>query len=194
MSLKIKNLYKNFGRKVIFNDFNYEFADNGVYALVGESGIGKTTFLRIISSLDKDFRGELVFSREALISVAFQEHRLLPTVNAINNVLISAFDTFTKADYEITKNLLKRLNFSESDMKLYPNEMSGGMKQRISLARALLFPHNILLLDEPTKELDEGLREAVYEIINEQAKCSLVILSSHSSEDIEKTNAICIHL
>ena len=194
MSLKIKNLYKNFGRKVIFNDFNYEFADNGVYALVGESGIGKTTFLRIISSLDKDFRGELVFSREPLISVAFQEHRLLPTVNAINNVLISAFDTFTKADYEITKNLLKRLNFSESDMKLYPNEMSGGMKQRISLARALLFPHNILLLDEPTKELDRGLREAVYEIINEETKSSLVIISSHSNEDIEKTNAICIHL
>ena len=85
MSLIIKNLKKNFGRKIIFDNFSYSFNDTGIYALTGESGIGKTTLLRIIACLDKDFSGSIEAPKK--VSVAFQEHRLFPNLSALDNLI-----------------------------------------------------------------------------------------------------------
>ena len=192
MALVIKNLKKNFGRKIIFHDFSYSFADRGIYALTGESGIGKTTLLRIIAGLDKDSSGEI--SGAENISVAFQEHRLFPTVNAIDNVVLAISERKNEADVKRAFDMLKRLGFGDADMNLYPDELSGGMKQRVSLARAFLYDSKILLLDEPTKELDEENVSRVRAIIKELSKDRLVILVSHNNEDITALGAKVIDL
>ena len=90
--------------------------------------------------------------------------------------------------------MLLSLGFRENDLYLLPDELSGGMKQRVSLARAFLFDAPILLLDEPTKELDPSNADTVRKIIKEQSLTRLVILVSHNGEDIDKLGATKINL
>lgn len=192
MSLIIKNLKKNFGRKTIFDNFSYSFNDTGIYALTGESGIGKTTLLRIIAGLDKDFSGSIEAPKK--VSVAFQEHRLFPNLSALDNLICINSDRKNKADKSKASKMLSSLGFSDEDMGLFPDELSGGMKQRVSLARAFLYDAPILLLDEPTKELDAENAKRVKSIIKAMAENRLVILVSHSSEDLSDLNCEIINL
>ena len=91
MSLKIKNLFKSFEEKTIFRDFTYYFQETGVYALRGESGVGKTTLLRIIAGLDKKYYGTVSGGGAKHVSFCFQEHRLFSHLSAFDNVLKIAF-------------------------------------------------------------------------------------------------------
>lgn len=183
MSLKIQNLTKRFGKKMIFSDLSYCFAHKGLYVLRGKSGIGKTTLLRIIAGLDKDYSGEIIGGGIGQVSFAFQEYRLFPQLSALENVMLASEDNSDSDKIKAT-DLLTRLGFLPEDMKLLPSELSGGMKQRVSLARAFLKNAPILLLDEPTKELDPLLCERVCEIIRDIAQNRLVILVTHKEEDV----------
>lgn len=193
MSLMIKNLSKSFGKKTIFSNFTYNFADSGIYIVHGDSGIGKTTLLRIIAGLDKEYTGNVAGGGIGQVSFAFQEYRLFPELSALENVMLA-----TSESNEIAKDgaaeLLSQLGFSSADMHLLPSELSGGMKQRVSLARAFLKNAPILLLDEPTKELDPVLCKYVCEMIKRIAKNKLVILVTHKEEDILTLNGELIHL
>lgn len=180
MSLNIKILNKTFDNKVIFKDFSYEFLNTGIYILRGDSGSGKTTLLRIIAGLDKDFTGELLGGGISNVSFAFQEYRLFPALNVLENVMIASKNE-SDVELEYAKTLLFNLGFTEDEISLYPGELSGGMKQRVSLARALLKSSPILLLDEPTKELDNSLINSLYKIISEESAKRLVIISTHDT-------------
>ena len=182
MSLTVKNLSKSFGKKTIFSDFSYSFEDNGVYILRGESGIGKTTLLRIIAGLDNNYRGDVIGGGIGRISFAFQDYRLFPELSALENVIIGTPNDGEEIKKEAVE-LLSYLGFSSSDMELLPSELSGGMKQRVSLARAFLKKAPLLLLDEPTKELDALLCERVCEVIKKIAEDKLVVLVTHKEED-----------
>lgn len=187
MSLIIKNLRKSFGEKVIFDDFTYTFENSGIYALVGDSGKGKTTLLRMIAGLDKNYTGEILTDQVAYV---FQEYRLFPVLNAIDNITKILWKQPTDEQIQSAASLLATLGFSKEDMLLYPNALSGGMKQRVSLCRALLADKKILLLDEPFKELDSTLREQLRKILAEEAKKRLILLSAHSLDalgDLERT-------
>ncbi len=192
MSLQIKNLTKRFGRNVILGDFSYDFKEKGVYLIKGDSGVGKTTLLRIIAGLDKDFDGEITGGGLGKVSMAFQEYRLFPTLNALDNVLKVAFNEPSADDVKRTEDLLSYLSYSSEDMKKYPDELSGGMKQRVSLARAFLAEGEILLLDEPTKELDSELASKVNELILREGKRRLVIVVSHRLQDEQSLDATVI--
>lgn len=194
MSLKIKNLYKSFDKKTIFRDFTYFFQDKGVYAVEGESGAGKTTLLRIIAGLDRKFSGTVSGGGQKRVSLCFQEHRLFPHLNAIDNVVKLAFKEDNYKNRRLAKNLLTRLKFTEGDMLLLPDELSGGMRQRVAFTRAILKKTEILLLDEPTKELDSELANTVLEIIAEEAKKRLVIFVTHKSDEITKLNAKIVNI
>ncbi len=194
MTLDIKNLSKSFDRKTIFTDFSYEFSDRGIYVLLGESGRGKTTLLRIIAGLDTDFSGELIGGGVGSCSVAFQEHRLFPWLCALDNVVFAVSDRKDEAVCEKAKNILLALGLSESDLYLLPQALSGGMRQRVSLARAFIKDAPILLLDEPTKELDGANASLVRKMILEEGKRRLVIIATHSSEDIQTPGATAISL
>lgn len=184
MSLTIKNLRKSFGEKRIFSDFSYSFSDKGIYLLTGESGIGKTTLLRMIAGLDKDFDGEILEGGIGRVSFAFQEHRLIPQLSAIENVVFAISDRKDEAVLSKATELLKTLALEDKDFLLTPDSLSGGMKQRISLARAFIKDAPILLLDEPTKELDPANAEIVRGLIRKAAESRLVILASHNLEDL----------
>lgn len=184
MSLTIKNLRKSFGEKRIFSDFSYSFSDKGIYLLTGESGIGKTTLLRMIAGLDKDFDGEILEGGIGRVSFAFQEHRLIPQLSAIENVVFAISDRKDEAVVSKATELLKTLALEDEDFLLTPDSLSGGMKQRVSLARAFIKDAPILLLDEPTKELDPANAEIVRGLIRKAAESRLVILASHNPEDL----------
>ena len=184
MMLQIKKLYKSFGEKVIFDNFSYDFSDTGAYLLSGESGKGKTTLLRLICGLDNDFSGEIIGGGIKNTSYAFQESRLLPTLNLIENIVFANHDNANEKNLNKAKYMLLRLGFDEKDMYLFPDELSGGMKQRASLARAFLRKAPILLLDEPTKELDAENASTVKSIIKEEALVRTVIFVSHNESDI----------
>ena len=181
MPLVIKNLSKAFDNKKIFENFSYTFAERGIYVLVAPSGRGKTTLLRMIADLDKAYTGEI---NSESVAYAFQEYRLFPVLNALGNVANILWERPTVEQIQAAKNLLSFFGFSEADMQLYPNALSGGMKQRVSLCRALLADRKILLLDEPFKELDDTLRERLRSVLAEEAKKRLIILTAHTMDTL----------
>ncbi len=185
MSLKLNSIEKSFDEKTIFDGFSYEFSDTGIYAVCGESGVGKTTLLRLISGLDTDFDGEITDGGFENVSFAFQEYRLFDNLTALENAVIPNGSMKDEALILRAKKLFFSLDFSENDLSLHPCELSGGMKQRVSLVRALLKSSKILILDEPTKELDSSIISSLYDIINEESKTRLVILVTHRKEDLE---------
>lgn len=193
MTLTVDIKEKKFDGKLIFKDFFYQFSEVGVYAITGISGVGKTTLLRIIAGLDKNFKGEIKNGGFKNVSFAFQEHRLFPELNAIDNI-VSALSENDKKIKEQAENLLSFLDFQKNDLLLFPSELSGGMKQRVSLVRAILKNSPVLILDEPTKELDDSLKKKLYSLITEEGKRRLVIFVSHNKNDIQETGAKEINL
>ena len=194
MSLKIKNICTSFDKKTIFENFSLELPDRGVFLISGESGVGKTTLLRMISGLDTKFTGEISGGGVKNCSVAFQEYRLFPTLSALDNVIFASYDKKTAENEKEAKEMLMSLGFNEEDLNLHPAELSGGMKQRVSLARAFLRKAPILLLDEPTKELDEENAKKVINRIKTEAEHRLVLAVSHRQEDAELLGAEIIKI
>ena len=194
MSLKLENLKKSFGDKLLFGDLSYEFENSGIYALVGKSGCGKTTLLRMISGLDSDYEGKITLGSDIKVSYCFQEHRLFPHLTALDNVTVAAFDKKSEENLIVARELLLELGFTEEDLKLKPTALSGGMKQRVAIARAILYDAPILLLDEPTKELDGLLVSKVHELIAKESKKRLVIIVSHDEADLASLDAKKIYI
>lgn len=189
MCLRLDNISKKFGEKSILENFSYSFEKTGLYFISGESGIGKTTLLRIIAGLDTEYSGNLENGGLDNVSFMFQEYRLFPTLNALNNAAISQKNT-TKEAYK----MLQRLGFSAEDIKKKPHHLSGGMKQRVSFVRAVLMNSAILLLDEPTKELDIDTAKIMIDIIKEESAKRLVIAVTHDDILLKKQNKGIIHL
>ena len=182
MSLIIKNLRKTYAEREIISNFSYEFESKGVYVIKGKSGIGKTTLLRLIAGIDSDYQGEIIGGGIKNVSFMFQEYRLFDNISAIKNVFL-AVHTTTESMHTKAMNLLSELKLSEDDVKKSPRELSGGMKQRISFARAFMKDSPILLLDEPTKELDDDSVRAMINIINNEGHRRLVLIVTHDELD-----------
>lgn len=194
MGLKLKNITKKFDKKVIFENFSFNFTDTGIYALVGESGVGKTTLLRIIAGLDINYKGTVTGGGLKNTAFAFQEYRLFPQLTALENVVIPNGNQKDQLLIHEAEEMLYNFGFTESELSLRPSELSGGMKQRVSIIRAFMKKAPILLLDEPTKELDENIRKTLYNKIIEEAKKRLIIIVSHQKEDLDKIDAIQIFI
>ena len=194
MALKINSLKKAFGDKVIFDSFSYDFPKTGLCIINGVSGKGKTTLLRIIAGLDHEFEGEILGGGIKNTSFVFQEYRLFPTLSALENVVIPNGDKNNAALKEKATELLLSLGFTNEDLILKPSALSGGMKQRVSFIRAILRDSPILILDEPTKELDDALKEKIYEHIYSEAEKRLVLLVTHNKDEIKRQNVINIDI
>ena len=172
--IKAENLKKSFDGKTVLDGFCLELPDSGAFALSGPSGVGKTTLLRIISGLDKDYTGTV--THDGVISYVFQENRLIPSLTAYENVYAVCRDAGKSL------RLLSEVGLSD-DAGKYPAEMSGGMARRVAIARALSFPHDILLLDEPFTALDAEIKAKIIELINRTEKDKLIVAVTHDPDE-----------
>lgn len=174
--LKLQNVSVNFGGDAVIDNFSAEIS-HGITALLGASGKGKTTLLRTIAGL-QEYSGKIDGVKGKKIAMAFQDYRLFPTLTAKENVAITLSKNI---DLE---RLLLDLEVSEfADKK--PNELSGGMKTRVSLARALGTDSDIILLDEPFAALNTKLKQRLAENMMPYLKDKIVVLVSHNKSDFE---------
>lgn len=179
MSLILNDVSKSFGTYTLFTHLSYATEQTGMTKLVAPSGKGKTTLLRMIAGLDTDYTGTIEGGGIERVSICFQEYRLFPACNALDNVRIGAPSETKRA-----QELLIQLGFTPGQTRLFADALSGGMKQRVALARAFLRPAPLLLLDEPCKELDGALREKVLCMIAEESSRRTVIVTAHSDRDV----------
>ncbi len=158
--MKINNLCVNFDEKVIFQDFSIEFEKNKITAVLGNSGIGKTTLLNAIAKLIP-FSGEIEGVEK--VSYMFQEPRLIEPLTVYDNLLY-VLDKKSPDNTEKIKEILEKVELKE-EINTFCHELSGGMKSRVALARAFLIPSDTLLMDEPMRSLDLGLRLRQCEVL-----------------------------
>ncbi len=182
MKISIKNLSKSFDGKVVLNNLNVEVENFHSLAIIGPSGGGKSTLLRIIAGLQNPDQGEIYINDNKIIydekllkeyrktiGVVFQSYNLFPHLTAFENIVLPLVEVhkIKKAEAEnITSTLLNRFQLSEHAYKK-PLELSGGQQQRVAVARALATNSKFLLFDEPTSALDPELTSEVLDMIKE---------------------------
>lgn len=158
MSLEIKALYKKYDTISLFSDFNISFQEGTITCILGPSGCGKTTLLNIIGDIIKPDSGQLTGFREKTASYIFQDPRLLPWKTVEENIgFVLSKDIPAEERKKITRQLIRLMEL-ENFASYYPSKLSGGMRQRVSIARAFAYPSDIILMDEPLKGLDIKLK------------------------------------
>lgn len=173
--------YRRMGETIIEN-ISLHLPLGRIICLFGASGCGKTTLLRLIAGLETPYRGHIA-NRAKRLSYLFQEHRLLPWKNALDNVALVA--ARPKPAREQAADLLKNLALSDNDLHKYPHQLSGGMRQRVALARALMTDPDLLLMDEPFSALDSNLRRHLQQIVCKRtlAGQTSVVLVTHDAQE-----------
>ena len=175
--LELKNISKKFKDRQILSDFNLTIEENKILAIVGPSGGGKTTLLRMLAGLEKIDSGEIIyngeylpideFEKRNLLGFVFQDFQLFPHLTVLENLVLSPIKTMNMKKNDAEKKaieLLEKLGL-EKQINNYPTSLSGGQKQRVALARAMMINPKIIGYDEPTSALDPELRLEVEKLI-----------------------------
>lgn len=173
--LQLQALEKSLMGQLIVSDFNLQLNSGEVICLYGPSGCGKTTILRLIAGLIQPDRGQISCDFNVL-RYLFQEHRLLPWRTLWDNVLLTHPQPRARQTQDLARQLLNTLHLQKSDFDKYPHELSGGMRQRTALARALLCQPDLLLLDEPFSALDYELKQQLYQWLQEYVENGMAIV------------------
>lgn len=178
--IEFNNISIAFDNKTVFNNFSLALPNKGVICLFGPSGCGKTTLLNLIAGLLKPQKGSLKGTEHKTVSYVFQSPRLLPWQNVADNIRL-----VKNCGDEKLAELLKIIDMPD-EANAMPDELSGGMKQRVSIARALNYDGDILLLDEPMNGLDAELASQLWKYILQQYKEKLIIFITHNRIEAEK--------
>ncbi len=181
MPILVKNISKSFNQKVIIKDLSIELPDKGKICFFGKTGIGKSLFMDILSGLCTPDNGCITGLENKKISVVFQEDRLLPWLTALENIR----SVMCKRKKCLCQDLLKNIGMQNYADK-FPDELSGGMRRKIAIARALAHEGDVLLLDEPFNGLDYESKNRIFDIIYEYSSSRLSILVTHNAEEAIK--------
>ncbi len=187
MSIRIDSLTKRFGDQLLFDGISLDIKQGGLTALIGGSGCGKTTLLRMICGLDKDYSGRITGVPDK-ISFLFQEDRLLPWANVKENIAFVLKDVMDKEQMESAISEIIKAVQLEGHEKKRPSELSGGMQRRVAMARAFCYPSGLLLMDEPFKGFDLKLNLELIALFLQlfEGSGKTVILVAHETELIKK--------
>jgi NitT/TauT family transport system ATP-binding protein len=158
MSLEIKSLYKAYDGNPVFSDFSIVFPEGTITCILGPSGCGKTTLLNIIGNILKPDSGTVTGFNGKAVSYIFQDPRLLPWKTVEENIRFVVSKELPEEERRRKTNQFISLVDLDDFAGYYPSKLSGGMRQRVSIARAFAFPSDIILMDEPLKGLDIKLK------------------------------------
>lgn len=178
--LKAVNIRKKFGDNVVFENFSHEFAAEKTTAVLGQSGGGKTTLLNILMGLLTPDGGEVI--REGRISAVFQENRLCENLTAGANIRLATGKRLTKAEIAAELAAVGLEGCADKPVR----ELSGGMKRRTAMVRALLAEYDILFADEPFKGLDEDTKRVVMKYFKEKTRGKTVVFVTHDTNECEE--------
>lgn len=177
--IEVKNIQKSFADLHVLKGINLHVNKGEIVAIIGKSGAGKTTLLQIIGTLDKPDQGQVIINgidvfslkdkelaqfRNHHIGFIFQFHQLLPEFTALENVMIPAMIAGEKDAQPRAEKLLSDLDLSDR-MSHKPNELSGGEKQRVAVARAMMMEPDVILADEPSGSLDETNKKELHKLL-----------------------------
>lgn len=176
--INIENISFSYGEKKVFTDFSLKIEKNDRICLFGESGCGKSTLIRLILGLEKPDKGSIDILPPLKPSVVFQDDRLLPFKTVLDNIL------FVGANKDTALSNLTALGIADCADK-FPSELSGGMRRRVALARALSSEYDYLILDEPFAGLDENNTEIAAKHIDISVGSRPIILVSHSKREAD---------
>ena len=206
--IEVKNIHKSFGTLEVLKGVNLAVKKGEIVSIIGKSGAGKTTLLQIIGTLDKPDSGSVVIDgvdvfalkekeladfRNRHIGFIFQFHQLLPEFNALENVMMPALIarmSEKEAEQRAVK-LLTELGMAER-LTHKPNELSGGEKQRVAAARAMMMSPDVILADEPSGSLDESNKKELHKLLLQMREQygQTIIIVTHDKELAEISDRV----
>ena len=152
--IRLENINKRYDEAVIFNDFKIEFYENKVNCILGKSGCGKTTLLNIISGVIENDKNNFKGIEDLSISYIFQDDRLIDWLTVEENIKLVVKKHYNEKEmHELCEKYLKLVGIYEYK-DYYPQRLSGGMRQRVNIARAFIYPSKVIIMDEPFKSID----------------------------------------
>ena len=183
--ISIRNINKRYNNKVIFQDFQIDFYKNKVNCIIGKSGCGKSTLLNIISGIIENDDEEFISIESYGLSYIFQEDRLIDWLTVEENISLVVNKIYDKKEREELCNKYLDLVGIKEYKKYYPQMLSGGIRQRVNIARSLIYPSKIIIMDEPFKSIDVINKEIIMNNLKEILKQEnrTVLFVTHDIEE-----------
>lgn len=187
-SIRIEKISKSYGEKQVLNHISKEFPIGETTVIMGASGCGKTTLLRILLGLEMPDNGEVIGMPEK-VSVLFQEDRLCEDASTYENIALVLERKRTRAQKDAQKHHVEQeaaqVGITAEDLKQNVMELSGGMRRRIALLRALLYEADCVILDEPFKGLDAATKQIVMQYVKEKVAGRTTFLVTHDQAEAD---------
>ena len=187
-NVSIKNISKTYGDKHVLNHVSKEFPMGETTVIMGASGCGKTTLLRILLGLEMPDSGEVTGMPEK-VSVLFQEDRLCEDASAYENIALVLERKRTRAQKDAQRRKIEQeavlVGITAEDLTQNVMELSGGMRRRIALLRALLYDADCVILDEPFKGLDAATKQIVMQYVKEKVVGRTTFLVTHDAAEAD---------
>ena len=208
--IQLSNITKSFITKKtlrVLKKINFKFKNGKIYSVMGPSGSGKSTLLNLISLIDRPTSGSIKFENKIInfnenkkndlfrankIGIIYQQDNLLPDFTALENTYLASLSAGNSKDLAVNKakSILKQVGLSKR-IDHYPSELSGGEKQRVSIARALINEPQIILADEPTGSLDRKTSLEIFNLLKKQINHKrLIIFATHNRFFANKSDCI----
>lgn len=178
MAIVIENLTKSYGDKLALPPFSCTLREGEIVCLLGQSGCGKTTLLRLLLGFEAPTGGRVTGLPDK-ISAVFQEDRLCPSFSAVTNVSLALGRQVSREKIIV---LLKELGLGDALTKPV-RQLSGGMQRRVAIARSILYPADLYLMDEPFKGLDEDTRKTVMDTVLARTRGKILLVITHEAEE-----------
>lgn len=180
MDIRVNNVFKGFNGQQVLDNISVSFPKGVITCIMGPSGAGKTTLAYLLMGLSEPDSGEISGLSGKRIAAVFQEDRLIEHWDAIRNIMLVCNKDVTK---ETVERHLSEIGLTEYEGKLV-KALSGGMRRRVAIVRAILSEAEVLLMDEPFKGLDEELKAQAINYVKEKTKGKTVIIITHDRDEV----------